>query len=94
MIPSITSVLSQRRLRWYGHVERSKGPINRALHMEVPGVRSRGRPKKTWMDSVKADIKNWKMPPCADARFEWRSTMNSSMQTCNPHLNGKSTIIE
>ena len=89
MIPSITSVLSQRRLRWYGHVERSEGPINRALHMEVPGVRSRGRPKKTWMDSVKADIKNWKMPPCADDRFEWRSTMNSSMQTCNPHLNGK-----
>ena len=41
------------------------------------------------MDSVKTDMKNWKMPPCADDRFEWRSTMNSNMQTCNPHLNGK-----
>ena len=57
--------------------------------MEVPGVRGRGRPKKTWMDSVKTDMKNWKMPPCADDRFEWRSTMNSNMQLCNPHLNGK-----
>ena len=89
MIPSITSVLSQRRLRWYGHVERSEGPINSALNMEVLGVRGRGRPKKTWLETVKTDIRNWKMPTCTDNRLEWRSKMNSSMQTCNPHLSGK-----
>ena len=57
--------------------------------MEVLGVRGRGRPKKTWVETVTTDIKNWKMPTCADNRLEWRSKMNSYMQMCNPHLSGK-----
>ena len=89
MIPSIESVLSERRLRWYGHVKRNSGSINNALCFEAPGRRGRGRPKKTWLETVRNDIKNWNMPASPENRIEWRSTMKLVMQTCNPHIGGK-----
>ena len=88
-IPSITSVLSCNRLRWYGHVERDTGCIHDALYMEVPGTKPPGRPKKTWLQTVKKDIKDWRMPPDASDRLSWRSKMKNGMQSCNPHLRGK-----
>ena len=88
-IPSITSVLSCNRLRWYGHVERDTGCIHDALYMEVPGTKPPGRPKKTWLQTVKKDIKDLRMSPDASDRLSWRSKMKKSMRSCNPHLRGK-----
>ena len=43
----------------FGHVERmeEKRLPNAALHGHVVGKRSRGRQKKTWMDTVREDLK-------------------------------------
>ncbi|CAH1252456.1 Hypp9296 [Branchiostoma lanceolatum] len=56
-IADISSVLRSRRLRWYGHVERAIGSINSITKLQLPGNRGRGRPKKSWSECVKKDIK-------------------------------------
>ena len=40
-------ILKERRLRWYGHVERSNGAVKTAFHIQVEGKRGPGRPKMT-----------------------------------------------
>ena len=55
-------VLSQKikesRLMWYGHVERREEDYfwKRVLRMEIPGRRKRERPRRRWMDNIKADM--------------------------------------
>ena len=56
MIPSITSQLSQNRLRWFGHVKRSDGTINSIVFYEAPRKIAPGRPKKTWSEIFKKDL--------------------------------------
>ena len=57
-IPDIVSVLRQSRLRWFGHVERmdNANPVYGCRFMAVEGVRSRGRPRKTWSELVRHDL--------------------------------------
>ena len=47
------------RLRWFGHVKRRDvGYVGRqVLELEIDGRRKRGRPKRKWMDLVKADMR-------------------------------------
>ena len=52
-----TAALCTRSLRWYGHVARSSSCINSITSMTIPSARRRGRPKKTWSECVKADMK-------------------------------------
>ena len=85
-IPALDSVLTCSRLRWYGHVQRDEGCLHDAFVFEAPGTRGRGRPKKTWFEAVKKDVKSWKMPSSADDRFVWRSKIKDGMQSSNPHL--------
>ena len=46
-----------RRLRWYGHILRSTSWIEKIMHLEVEGNRSRGRPRKTWIENVREDMR-------------------------------------
>ena len=50
--------LRQKRLRWFGHVQRrDKDEATRnILQMSVNGKRNRGRPKLRWRDLVKEDM--------------------------------------
>ena len=50
--------IKRRRLTWFGHMERMEGKRlpNAALHGHVRGERSRGRPRKRWMDNVREDL--------------------------------------
>ena len=41
-------ILRERRLGWFGHVERSSGAIRTAYDMQIDGRRGAGRPKQTW----------------------------------------------
>ena len=41
-------ILKERRLRWYGHVERSNGAVKTAFDIQVEGKSGPGRPKMTW----------------------------------------------
>ena len=47
-IEDLDLILKERRLRWYGHVERSSGAIKTASDIQVDGKRGPGRPKMTW----------------------------------------------
>ena len=49
----------EARLRWFGHVQRRDSEYigRRMLELELPGKRSRGRPKRRFMDVVREDIK-------------------------------------
>jgi hypothetical protein len=49
------TVAKKRKLRWFGHVTRAKGTLaNIILQGTVEGNRKRVRPKRIWMDDVKA----------------------------------------
>ena len=41
-------ILRERRLRWFGHVERSSGAIRTACDIQIDGRRGAGRLKLTW----------------------------------------------
>ena len=41
-------ILKEKRLRWYGHVERSNGAVKRAFDIQVDGKHELERPKITW----------------------------------------------
>ena len=46
-IEDLDLILKERRLRWYGHVERSNGAVKTAFDIQVNGKRGPGRPKMT-----------------------------------------------
>ena len=47
-IEDLELILKERRLRWYGHVERSNGTVKTAFDIQVDGKYGPGRPKMTW----------------------------------------------
>ena len=59
-VGEITKKVQERRLKWYGHVMRREEHyiVRRAMVMKVQGRRTRGRPKRRWLDKVKDDIKD------------------------------------
>ena len=56
-VQEVTAALHTRHLRWYGYVAHSSSCINYITSMTIPSARRRGRPKKTWSECVKADMK-------------------------------------
>jgi len=46
-------------LRWYGHVlpKEDNDWVKKCMEYEMEGARSRGRPKKTWIEIVEKDCK-------------------------------------
>ena len=46
-IEDLDLILKERRLRWYGHVERSNGAVKTAFEIQADGKRGPGRPKMT-----------------------------------------------
>ena len=54
-IEDLDLILKERRLRWYGHVERSNGAVKTAFDILVDGKRGPGRPKMTWKQLTERD---------------------------------------
>ena len=50
-----------RRLRWFGHVERSTGWILEVGKLNVVAQKRSGRPRKSWDEVIKNDRKNLDM---------------------------------
>ncbi len=79
-VDPIRQVLQRNRLRWFGHVERKKEDdgVKRAQNLVVDGRRPRGRPRKTWTDVVKSDMKERNMTrELAHDRTAWRAAVRS-----------------
>ena len=47
-LEDLNLILRERRLRWFGHVERSSGANRTACDIQIDGRRGAGRPKLTW----------------------------------------------
>ena len=58
-IESITDVMHQMHLRWFGHVERMDNDnwISKCRNLVVAGVSGRGRPNKTWHQVILGDMR-------------------------------------
>ena len=66
--------LRERRLRWFGHVQRrdKDDATRKILQMTVDGKRNRGRPKLRWRDLVRDDIsRNQMTTEMAEDRGHW-----------------------
>ena len=50
--------MRENRLRWFEHVQRKpiEAPVRRIETIIVEGKRSRGRPKKTWVEQIKDEL--------------------------------------
>jgi hypothetical protein len=57
--PDIIDIIEKKWLQWFGHVKRLQEERLPKLIMEwIPGERrKRGRPRKTWMEGVRAPMK-------------------------------------
>ena len=56
-IVSLEDLLMQSRLRWFGHIQRMQDECwpKKVLNHVVEG-KYKGRPKKRWLDNIKADM--------------------------------------
>ena len=65
MKPDIIEVIGKERLQWYGHVERTPEEKIPKLIMEwIPlERRKRGRPRKTWLEGVRAAMTTINLEP-------------------------------
>ena len=50
--------ITEKRLKWYGHVRRMKEEhiVRRMLDVNIPGKRRRGRPNLRWKNACKRDM--------------------------------------
>ena len=73
-IEDLDLILKERRLRWYGHVERSNGAVKTAFDIQVDGKHGPGRPKMTWKQLTERDCREWKLSAInPHGRCTWRS---------------------
>jgi len=73
--PDIIDITQQKRLQWYGHVKRMPEERIAKLIMDwIPRERrKRERPRKTWMEGVKAAMTTRNLEPDQwRNRQEWR----------------------
>ena len=92
-INNIQTLLQYNRLRWFGHVVRNDGCINSITEFEVDGQRGRGRPKKTWKDTINNDLRHWKLYRADPAnRIEWRKKLRTNIGPVRPILSGTDTL--
>ena len=58
-LESIGKCVQNRRLRWFGHIERMDKSfwVSRCRAVEVSGSVGRGRPKRTWEEVIKMDLR-------------------------------------
>ena len=71
-------VLRSSRMRWYGHVERSKGRISQVRKLNIVAQKRSGKPRKSW-DEVLLDDKKKLGMDTADLQnpSEWRGHQTS-----------------
>jgi hypothetical protein len=60
---TVVNKICKRRLKWFGHVSRmdtTRLP-RMAMHSYIEGRRTRGRPRKRWMDNVIEDVESYQL---------------------------------
>ena len=82
-------ILKERRLRWYGHFERSNCAVKTTFDIQVDGKRGPGRPKMTWKQLKEEDCREWQLSAIdPHDRHTWRPGVRSAMRAAS-QLPGK-----
>ena len=71
--------VKKRQLKYYGHIRRHESIQRLILEGKIAGKKARGKPRKSWMENVKATT-GQKMNHCsrlALERGEWRSMVSN-----------------
>ena len=95
-VEPITTFIRSGRLRWYGHVNdvMRKGDedwVKKCMGYRVEGRRPVGRPRKTWLENVEADMAELEIDKeDVHDRSKWRRNVNVMRRKSNPI--GKRTI--
>ena len=60
-VAPIEEKLVQHRLRWFWHLQRRppEAPVRKIISRFESTRRGRGRPRLTWEEAVKKDLKEW-----------------------------------
>ena len=72
--------ITEKRLKWYGHVRRMKEEhiVRRMLDVDIPAKRRRGRPNLRWKDACKRDMTQAGLKEDnATNRAKWRKKLIS-----------------
>ena len=72
--------ITERRLKWYGHVMRMEEDhvVRRVMTKAIPGKRKRGRPKTRWKDVCKRDMQTVGLREGDEGdRAYWKETINN-----------------
>ncbi|XP_045538549.1 uncharacterized protein LOC123722089 [Papilio machaon] len=83
-VRDIADKMQESRLRWYGHIRRRPPDYvgNLALHLSLPGRRSRGRPKTRWKDVVLKDMSECQVSDeDVEDRARWRKLIGKADPT-------------
>ena len=94
-IEDLDLILTERRLRWYGHVERSNGAVKTTFDIQVNGKRGPWRPKMTWKQLTERDRREWKLSAInPHDRDTWRSGARSAMRATSQLPGRGPTIVD
>ena len=95
-IEDLDLILKERRLCWYGHMERSNGAVKTAFDIQVDGKRGPGRPKMTWKQLTERYRREWKLSAIDphDSRDTLRSGARSAMPAASQLPGRGPTVVD
>jgi hypothetical protein len=94
-LEDLSIILRERRLRWYGHVERSSSAIKQVLDLKVTGNCGPGRPKMSWKALTEKDCREWKLTGVdPHDRDVWRSVVRSAMRAASQLPGSGPTVVD
>ena len=81
-LDNIRDIIQRERLRWFGHIQRMDegNDVKKVLTLEVEGKRPVGRPKLSWMEVIKSDMKKLHLnDEDASDRLRWRRAIKTEV---------------
>ena len=94
-IEDLDLILKERRLRWYGHLERSNSAVRTAFDIQIVGKRGPGRPKMTWKQLTERDCREWKLSAInPHDRDTWRFVVRSAMRAASQLPGRGLTVVD
>ena len=82
--------VKERKMRWFGHVNRTTGLANTILQGMAEGKRGRGRPRTTWIDNIKSwtGMNAVEIHTNSKNRQTWKELTRAASQKMPPRSSG------
>ena len=94
-IDDLDIILKEKRLRWFGHVERSSGAIKTAWEIQIEGKHGPRWPKMSLTTLTERHHREWnlnKVDPCN--KDVWRSSVRYAMRAVSQLPGGEPTDVD